>query len=168
MPFYSTMAETEIACSALELYHYITNPANWAVDRQVDDPGWTVVPAQGRAVSGPWSQRQPSEPSRSRDWTVLAAEPGRRWIVRSRRFGSGSSVTVTYSLAEREGMTHFLRHMEIEVPDHAAVSEHARAAFACSRPGADLVTRIKGELERARESLLHTDRVPVVYTPQPR
>ncbi|GAA2351150.1 hypothetical protein GCM10009854_31200 [Saccharopolyspora halophila] len=167
MPFYSTMAETEIECSALAAYHYITNPANWRDIRPVSDPGWTVVPAQGQVTKEAWTQRQESEAPVTRGWTVLEAEPGRRWIVRSSGFGSGSSITVTYSLAEREGMTHFLRHMEIEVPDHAAVSEHARAAFTCSRSSHDLIAAIKQTLERASQVVMGTGAMPV-QTPQPR
>ncbi|MFC7340186.1 hypothetical protein [Saccharopolyspora griseoalba] len=153
------MAETEIERPALDVYHYITDPANWSDGRPVDDPGWTVVPAQVQVARGSWPQRQAGEPPTARGWTVLAAEPGRRWIVRSRGFGGGSSVTVTYSLAEMEGMTHFLRHMEIAVPDNAAVSEHARAAFACSTPNHDLVAAIKQALERTAEVVVQSSTV---------
>lgn len=167
MPFYSTMAETEIECSALAAYHYITNPATWRDARPVSDPGWTVVPAQGHVTRGVWSKRQESDAPATRGWIVLEAEPGRRWIVRSHGFGSGSSVTVTYSLAEREGMTHFLRHMEIEVPAHAAVSEHARAEFVCSKSSHDLIAAIKHTLERERRIVVESGTMPV-HTPQPR
>jgi hypothetical protein len=160
MPFYSTMAETEIECPALEAYHYIVDPANWSDGRPVDDPGWTVVPAQAQVGRGAWWQHQANELSTVRGWTVLAAEPGRRWIVRSHGFGGGSSVTVTYSLAEMEGLTHFLRHMEIEVPDNAAVSEHARAAFACSKPNHELIAAIKHTLEHAGGVVVESGTAP--------
>lgn len=92
-------------------------------------------------------------------WSVLEAEPGRRWIVRSLGSGGVSSITITYSLAEYDGMTHFLRHMEIEVPATAAVSEHARAALACAKPHNELATAIKQALEKPR--------IPLASQPQP-
>ncbi|WP_406691287.1 hypothetical protein REH65_03735 [Saccharopolyspora sp. ID03-671] len=154
MPFYSTVAETEIACPAMDVYSYITDPANWEGGRPVADPGWTLVPPGRRPVDDGWQE------SRGNRWAILDAEPGRRWIVRSRGLDGASSVTITYSFSEVDGMTHVLRHMEIEVSEHAAVSEHARAAFACSPPNRELVVIIKHALEKAR-------RVPLPDIPLP-
>ncbi|RRO18860.1 hypothetical protein EIL87_04925 [Saccharopolyspora rhizosphaerae] len=146
MPFYSTKAETDIACSAMDVYSYITNPANWDDGRPVDDPGWTLVPPGRRPAGTTWHE------DRGEDWAILEAEPGRRWIVRS--VDGSSSVTITYSISEVDGMTHVFRHMEIEVPEEAAIDEHARAAFACSSSGRELVTQIKHALEGARRVVL--------------
>lgn len=154
MPFYSTMAETEIACSAMDVYSYITNPANWEDGRPVTDPGWTLVPPSRQPAGSTWREH------RGDGWSILEAEPGRRWIVRSQGGSDASSVTVTYSFSEVDGMTHVFRHMEIEVPDHAAISEHARAAFACSPPSKELVVTIKHALESARRVVLPGVPVP--------
>ena len=54
MPFYSTMAETDIACAAMDVYSYITNPANWEDGRPVTDPGWTLVPPSRQPAGSTW------------------------------------------------------------------------------------------------------------------
>lgn len=155
MPFYSTMAEADIECSAADAYSYITNPANWEGGRPVADPGWTLVPP-GRQPSGTvWRG------VRGDGWSVLEAEPGRRWIVRSRAADHASSVTITYSFSEVEGMTHVFRHVEIEVCDHAAISEHARAAFACSTSSQEVVAVVKEALEVGREAVLPQASMPI-------
>ncbi|TDD88110.1 hypothetical protein E1202_15090 [Saccharopolyspora karakumensis] len=155
MPFYSTMAETDIECPAMDVYSYITDPANWEDGRPVTDPGWTLVPRGRQPAGTTW--REP----RGEDWAILEAEPGRRWIVRSQGVDDASSVTITYSFSEVEGMTHVFRHMEIEVSAHAAISEHARAAFTCSKPGRDVVTVIKRVLEGSRQVVAPPVAVPV-------
>lgn len=154
MPFYSTMAETDIACSAMDVYSFITNPANWEGGRPVADPGWTLVPPSRQPAGSTWRE------GRGAGWSILEAEPGRRWIVRSKGHDAASSVTITYSFSEVDGMTHVFRHMEIEVSDHAAISEHARAAFACSPLSRELVVTIKHALENARRVVLPDVPVP--------
>ncbi|TWF96090.1 hypothetical protein [Saccharopolyspora dendranthemae] len=161
MPFYSTMAETDIECSAADVYSYITNPANWEESRLVTDPGWTLVPPGRQPEGTVWRG------VRGDDWSVLEAEPGRRWIVRSRADDRASSVTITYSFSEVEGMTHVFRHVEIEVCDHAVISEHARAAFACSTSSREVVAEVKEALEAGREVVLPQVSVPIPVSPSP-
>ncbi|TDC90243.1 hypothetical protein E1161_19235 [Saccharopolyspora aridisoli] len=149
------MAETDIACPAMDVYSYITDPANWEDGRPVTDPGWTLVPRGRQPAGTTWRE------SKGEDWAILESEPGRRWIVRSRGVGDTSSVTITYSFSEVEGMTHLFRHMEIEVSAGAAINEHARAAFTCSKPGRDVVTVIKRVLEASHQVVAPRVAAPV-------
>lgn len=135
MPFYSTLAEIEIGCPALAIYNFITSPGNWGSGR-----------GRFREIDGSWlGSGGSSAPDRCR-WQVLEDEPGRRWIVRA--LGELASVTITYSLAEIDGTTHVLRHMEFEVPTSAEIDDHARAALACATPYEEFLAAMKHTLER--------------------
>jgi uncharacterized protein YndB with AHSA1/START domain len=103
--------ERQIAASPAAVYDLVTRPARWHE--------WhpSSIRADDRAKASLAAGAQFEEDIRSSGfirhlrWTVLEAEPPRRWCAEA-VMGDGSTVRLLYELSDREGGTRFVRTLD--------------------------------------------------------
>jgi hypothetical protein len=144
----TTTSEIHIERAPLEVYTFVTTPANWVgthpVTEQVKGEG-TGEPA---GVGQKWTEviRHGAKDPFDAEWSVTKAEPGHSWVIAADLEAGDVRCEITYLFTPNRDGTDFRREMTVTFPDGDQFVEIGRGAKDSSNHDAYLAN-VKAALE---------------------
>jgi len=125
----TTTSEIHVERTPLEVYAFVTTPANWVGAHPVTEQVRGERTGEPAGVGRTWTEviRPGTGDPFDTEWTVAKAEPGRSWVIATDRLGTGDvRCEITYTFAPDGDGTDFRREMTVTFPDGEAFAEFGR------------------------------------------
>jgi hypothetical protein len=148
----TTTNEIHIERPPLDVYTFVTTPANWVGTHPVTELVKGEETGEPAGVGRKWTEviRHGEEDPFDAEWTVTKAEPGSSWVIVADRMRGGDvNCEITYTFTPKGDGTDFRREMVVTFPDGDAFAELRRRTEDSSNHGSYLAN-VKAVLEGRR------------------